>query len=80
MLKELLGTDKSTKPTMYSDPFTKECVEGIHIHASKGWFTEKFWFRGIIKFKNGNTKGEQTFEGSSIEDLLTQMKVFSESL
>ena len=68
--------------TNFNNPFKKQCIERISIFCyPQSKYTEKdeLW-SGDIKFKNHNTTGEQNFKAGNINDLLSKMKIFAESL
>lgn len=63
----------------YTNPFHKECVQDVWVIYEKTW-NRLDSFRGRVKFKNGNTSGEQTFEGSDFLDVIERIKIFIQSL
>ena len=76
-MNKLLG-DTSALANM-TNPFKLSCIEKININYYRNFFNLPK-FIGSIGFVNGNTKGEQRFEGKSLVDVLMQIKTFCDSL
>lgn len=64
-------------PSVIKDPFVK-----VHIkHISVRWYnTFKIYARGTVEFQNGNTKGEQEFEGDTFDEVVLKIKAMIENL
>lgn len=78
---ELLTEDQQkTELTDLKDPFQKDKIIHMHMHVLKGLLTNKFSVSGAIKFKNGNTNGEQEFQAETFAGLLQKMQEFLNSL
>ena len=60
------------------DPFKKELIQAIHIHAYPKYGTDEW--TSSIEFKNGNTEGTQKFKVIGFENLISDMKSFTENL
>ena len=65
-------------PTVLKDPFKKNCVKRIYVNYSEGWINEVWIANGVVEFGNGNTKGEQKFEGASFDEVVQKIKIFIE--
>lgn len=70
----------SSVPSSLNNPFATDKVSNIWIHMRKDLFRETFRFTGSVEFYNGRTKGEQTFEGTDIMDVVKQIYAFLEQL
>lgn len=69
--------------SVLKDPFAKGCVTRIVTDCGEPWFgsdKDKWNFRGRVYFKNGNTTGEQKFEGKDMADLTAKMAAFLNEL
>lgn len=69
--------------SVLANPFTKDCVTRITTDCGEAWFREPddpWYFRGTVYFSNGNTKGEQKFEGNDMADLTAKMAAFLNEL
>ncbi len=80
MIKLLDEIPEDNIPSIIQDPFAKNKIHGISIHASKSIIDDSFSFRGNVEFKNGNTEGCQKFTGSSMDDLYLKISIFCKSL
>ncbi|HTJ52589.1 MAG TPA: hypothetical protein VL443_24205 [Cyclobacteriaceae bacterium] len=74
------GMGNETMPSVIKDPFNKNKIEMVAIYLMKSMFDDKYNASGKIKFKNGNTVGEQEFTGKSIDDIIIQMKAVLKDL
>lgn len=67
--------EEATKLSIVKDPFNKNCMVGLWVHCNKsnysGWS-----YSGSVNFENGNTKGEQKFNGESLKDVLLKVEAF----
>jgi len=61
------------------DPFKKESLERFMIHGMKLHYGN-FRFYGSVKFLNGDTGGEQRFEGNTFEEVYNKMIAFLKTL
>ncbi len=59
MIKLLNEIPKDNIPSIIQDPFAKNKIHGIHLHASKSLIDNSFGFSGSVEFKNGDTEGCQ---------------------
>ena len=66
--------------SVVNDPFKIDKVVEFNIWCNISIFSKRWEYSGEVIFKNGNTKGEQQFEGEDLESLLKKMKAFMESL
>lgn len=76
----LLG-NKDKLPSIIKDPFKSDKITGISFHSS-GWDCVTGW-RATVKFRNGNTKGEQEFttdDPSKFAHIVQQVEDFIKSL
>lgn len=79
-LEKIMGP-KRTAVSSINDPFKKECLKEISLFAHRSMFSPYYFrFSGSVEFQNGNTKGEQNFEGSSLGDIYNQIYEFCENL
>lgn len=76
----MLKLNNSNKPTLHVDPFKKDKLESVHLRYTKFWSKDPFKWTGEIKFKNGNTSGQQEFEEKELPDILAKMQQFLDSL
>jgi hypothetical protein len=67
-------------PSVITDPFKKGRVTGIHVHASKSIIGGGWSFSGTVKFENGQTAGEQKFNGDSFDDAVLKIKAMIDNL
>lgn len=67
-------------PSAYLEPFNVDKVDSIIIFLNKSIWTEKVQVSSTIKFKNGNTRGEQVFNSETIEQGMKQMQDFLNQL
>lgn len=67
-------------PSAYLEPFNVNKVDSIVIILNKSIWTEKVQVSSTIKFKNGNTTGEQVFKTETIEQGIKQMQDFLNQL
>lgn len=66
--------------SVLNDPFSTQTIESVTVRVYKGYFNGAFTASGTVKFKNGNTKGEQEFTGESFDHITQQIKSFIETL
>lgn len=65
-MKFLENFGKQKLPSVLKDPFSKSKVTNITVNFSEPfWSSDTNWTStGTIYFKNGDTKGEQSFKAS----------------
>ena len=74
-MKLLEGLGHSKLPTDVKNPFGAKNIESISVCFHKGYFHPYEWSAyGTVKFKNGNTEGEQKFSGESFDDVVVKIK------
>jgi len=74
-----IGTEQM--PSILKDPFSKVLIKAIRVHYNESSFTEGKWYAtGTVSFKNGDTSGEQAFEGTDFNDVVSKIKNFVESI
>jgi hypothetical protein len=71
--------EASAHISILKDPFNKENMNGLSIFCSIGW-NGQWSYNGTVRFKNGNTQGEQRFEGKDLKDLLLKIENFVETI
>lgn len=80
MLK-LFASPGTTMPSVISDPFVKKHIVDVSVHAWKSHFAPYDWhFSGKVEFQNGDTKGEQRFNGDTFDDVVLKIKAMIESI
>lgn len=67
-------------PSAYLEPFNVDKVDSIIIFLNKSIWTQQVQVTSTIKFKNGNTRGEQVFMTETIEQGIKQMQDFLNQL
>ena len=67
-------------PTKIKDPFTASCIERISLVMSTNSFTKEKEFDAYIKFKNGDTEGNQRIRGTDFSDLFNKTIAFCKTL
>lgn len=75
-----LGFGSNTLPSVINEPFKKEKITWVSVYCIKGESTETWSFSGKVKFKNGNTIGEQEIQGKSFDDVVIQIKSMIDNL
>lgn len=79
LLDSIFG-DKKDVLQIVNNPFNFQNIEEINIHFSKGIFSKKFGAKASVCFKNGDTKGEQTFKGENLADVYVKVYEFCNQL
>jgi hypothetical protein len=65
--------------SVIKDPFQTNCITNVSINFTTG-FSNPYWY-GCVKFKNGNTQGEQrTSNTQTFEDIVVEIKQILNSL
>lgn len=72
----LLGFGKESMPTVLKDPFGKRNVTRIYVSMSQSLFNDTFSANGSVEFKNGDTHGEQKFNGDTFDDVVLKIQAF----
>ncbi len=81
-LIELNITDEESRTiSVIKDPFQTNCITNVGIHFSNGLgFGNPYWY-GYVKFKNGNTEGEQrTNKTQTFEEIVIEIRQILNSL
>ena len=61
-----IGSPNSTISVL-KDPFKQNMINSISLEYRKVMFEKYFSWRGTVRFKNGNTSGQQDFEVTDVE-------------
>lgn len=65
--------------SVIKDPFQTNCITNVSINFTNGISTP-YWY-GYVKFKNGNTEGEQrTNRTQSFEEIVAEIKQILNSI
>jgi len=65
----------------YKNPFMSDKCERIFMHIRKDIFSEgEIIYEAVVKFKNGNTSGEQQIDASDFPSLVKKVEQFIKSL
>jgi elongation factor P hydroxylase len=70
---------KTQLPSVINNPFGKNKIDGISIRYIKS-FTSGFTWVASVDFKNGDTKGSQSFREENFEDIIAKIKYCIETL
>jgi hypothetical protein len=74
---KLLQFGKEQLPSVLNDPFKKTHVKRIYVSFSENVFIDgKYSANGSVEFANGNTKGEQKFDGDTFDEVVLKIKSF----
>ena len=76
------GDFNASLPSIIKNPFKKNKITSIFIRGNEELFSKhKMWeFSGKIEFTNGDTGGEQRFEGTTFDEVVLKIKATIESL
>lgn len=66
--------------SILKDPFAAKNVTAVNLFYRCGMFDKKWLWHGTVKFANGGTKGEQTFEHENFDVIVKQINDFIASL
>lgn len=67
---------RSKELSVIKDPFNIDALESVRISAYKGLFGGAWRYTASVEFQNGDTKGEQDFEGESLADVAKKVDKF----
>lgn len=62
--------------SVIKDPFRGENIKSLSIYFFKSGFSGRFSFSASVKFVNGDTEGQQNFEGNSPDELFEKLGAF----
>jgi ABC-type antimicrobial peptide transport system permease subunit len=65
---------KEKLPSIINDPFKKSKVKSIRVHYGEKVFGIGWHAYGVLEFQNGNTTGEQKFNGETFDDVVASIK------
>lgn len=68
-------SDLHSSVSIIKDPFGSDHLCTFSVYCNKGFMGE-WTYHGSVKFKNGDTEGEQKFKGDSLSNLLHKMENF----
>lgn len=71
---------KSTLPSIINNPFSKTKINDITVVYRDFWGRGEWKATGTVYFENGNTKGQQKFEGETFDDVVRQIKSMIDNL
>jgi hypothetical protein len=75
-----ISDEESKTISVIKDPFQTNCITNVGIHFSNNGFSNPYWY-GYVKFKNGNTEGEQkTNHTQSFEEIVVEIRQILNSL
>lgn len=76
-----VSEEESRSISVIKDPFQTNCITNVSINYSDGGgFATPYWY-GFVKFKNGNTEGEQrTNKTQSFEEIVVEIRQILNSL
>lgn len=73
---DIIGSEKM--PSILNDPFGKTFIKRVYV--SFGVFNQKWNAYGEVEFKNGNTVGQQKFDGDTFDEVVQKIKLFISTL
>lgn len=71
--------DVNNLPGELKNPFNSDCVTDITVYTTKDLWG-KWYARGSVEFKKGNTSGNQKFDGTDLIDVLKKIYTFINNL
>lgn len=80
MLREAFKWKGTKSIADYQNPFTKEGIDGISMNIFRSAYTGKILCYGLVKFKSGNTEGQQKFDAEDFPELYNKIQSFLNSL
>ena len=66
--------------SIINDPFKQNKVKRIYVSFHDIWNDGNFVAHGSIEFQNGNTRGEQKFDGATFDEVVLKIKACLETL
>lgn len=67
--------NENNRLSIIVDPFTQDSLESVSINYRKNPFSNECYWYGVVKFKNGNTAGEQRLGNcQTFEEIVLQVK------
>jgi hypothetical protein len=79
-MKNLFKEARDYATSVLKDPFSSsDNMDSMFIHAQKDW-NGKWGYSGKIEFKNGDTSGEQRFNGDNLKEVLVKMEAFVKTM
>ena len=75
-----ISEEESRTISVIKDPFQTNCITSVSINYSSGIIGNPYWY-GYVKFKNGNTEGEQrTNKTQSFEEIVVEIRQILNSI
>ena len=75
MVPEINVPEEDNGLSIVVDPFNQHSLEAISINYRKNTFNDDCYWYGVVKFKNGNTAGEQRLGNcQTFEEIVLQVK------
>jgi hypothetical protein len=75
-----ISEEESKIISVIKDPFQTNCITNVGIHFSNSGYSKPYWY-GYVKFKNGNTQGEQTTnQTQSFEEIVVEIRQILNSI
>ena len=71
---------KESLPSDLNNPFNKRNIECVYVSFRRGILSGKWNAYGSVEFKNGNTLGEQKFDGETFDEVVIKIKAFLNEL
>lgn len=71
---------KESLPSDLNNPFNKRNIESVYVSFRRGILSGNWNAYGSVEFKNGNTSGEQKFEGATFDEVVIKIKAFLDEL
>lgn len=66
-------------PSELKNPFAPDKIKSIYVRYAYSGFSHNWQAYGSIEFENGDTTGEQKFEGETFDGVVQKMKIFIEN-
>ena len=66
--------------SIINNPFAKSKITRVQVVYRKNLFEDEWLAEGRVEFKNGQTSGDQKFEGKDFNDVLVQVREFLNNL
>lgn len=68
------GFGKETLPSVIKNPFEKDKIYNIQVEISDWGKSGKWKAKGLVRFSNGDTDGQQNFEGETFDEVVVKIK------